>query len=142
MIEDHGQEKREKIDAICKDLLEKLSKTEDWITTGDTGVSHKEYNLEIHEHVIMRPSRAKIPWKWRKKIRYQIKRVYHSYEMESLGFLHDVILDRYPLQVRALDDEQKEWLKENSNRDDYLTDNYWYYFENESIAVAYKLRWM
>ena len=142
MIENHDQEKKEKIDDICRDLLEKLSNIKDWSTTGEAGVSHKEYNLETHEHIIIRPSKVRIPWKWRRKIRYQIKRIFHQYEMESLNFLHDVILDKYPLQVRALDEERREWLKENSREGDYIADGYWYYFENESLAVAYKLRWM
>lgn len=135
-------EKKEKIDAICKDLLEKLSKIEDWIKTGNHGVEHKNYNLEVYGHIIRRPRQIDIPMKWRRRIKHKIKKIYHYYAMRSLSFLHDVILDKYPLHDRITDKDRKEWLKENANEGDYITDSYWYYFKNESLAVAYKLRWM
>ncbi len=135
-------EKKQKIDAICRDLLEKLSNTTDWKTASNDGVAHKNYNIEVYEHLIIRPKRVRIPRKWRKRIRQKIKKIYHRYRMESLAFLHDVILDKYPLQIWISDDEKKEWVKENAKEDDYIVIDYWYYFENESIAVAYKLRWL
>lgn len=135
-------EKKEKTNAICKDLLEKLNKIEDWDKDGNTGIRHKDYNIEVNEYWITRPKIVKIPRKWRKKIRQKIKKIYHRYEMKSLSFLHDVILDKYQLHVHMLNDERKEWLRENANEGDYIMDSYWYYFKNESLAVAYKLRWM
>jgi len=135
-------EKKEKIDIICKDLLEKLSKIEDWKKSSSDAVVHKHYNLEVYEHLITRPKRVKIPRKWRKRIRQKIKKIYHHYRMESLAFLHDVILDKYPLHAWITSEEKIDWLKENAEKDDYIIINRWYYFKNESIAVAYKLRWL
>ncbi len=135
-------EKKEKIDVICRDLLEKLSKTDDWKKSSNDGVVHKHYNLEVLEHLILRPERVRIPRKWRKRIRQKIRKIYHLYQMKSLAFLHDIILDKYPLHVHIYDDEKREWVKENAKEDDYIVIDRWYYFENESIAVAYKLRWM
>ena len=134
-------QEKEKVDAICKDLLEKLSKIEDWERTS-SGVVHKHYNLEVFERLITKPKRVRIPRKWRGKIRHRIKKIYHRHQMESLGFLHDVILDKYPLHVWITSDEKREWVKENAKEDDYIAFDYWYYFKNESIAVAFKLRWM
>lgn len=135
-------EEKEKIDIICKDLLEKLSKIEDWKKSSNGGVTHKHYNLEVLERLIIRPKRVRIPRKWRGKIRHRIEKIYHCYEMKSLGFLHDIILDKYPLHVWITSDEKIEWVKENAKEDDYVVGDRWYYFKNESIAVAYKLRWM
>jgi len=137
-------EKKEKIDIICNDLLEKLSNIKDWKKIGNdnNGVTHKDYNLDVYEHRITSPKNIIIPRKWRKRIRFQIEKIYHHYEMESLSFLHDVILDKYPLHVRITDGEQREWIKENANENDYITTDYWYYFKNEEIAVAYKLTWL
>lgn len=136
-------EKKEKVDAICRDLLEKMSKMEDWKrSTSNGGVVHKNYNLEVFEHLITIPERVRIPRKWRKRIRQKIEKIYHCYRMESLAFLHDVILDKYPLHVWITGDEKLEWVKENAKEDDYIKIDHWYYFKNESIAVAYKLRWM
>ena len=135
-------QEKEKIDAICKDLIEKLSKVEHWEITSSDGVAHKDYNLEVFEHLITRPKRVRIPRKWRRKIRYRIEKIYHCYEMESLGFLHDVILDKYPLHVWITSNERRQWVKENAKEDDYIAFDHWYYFKNESIAVAFKLRWM
>ena len=135
-------ERKEKVDAICADLLKKLDKIEDWIKTGNDGVTHKDYNLEVYHYLINKPKRVKIPRKWRGKVNQKIEKIYHHYQMESLGFLHDIILDKYPLHVWITSDEKLEWLKENANEGDYTTDGYWCYFKNESLAVAYKLRWM
>lgn len=135
-------EKKQKIDAICKDLLEKLDNTTDWKTAGNNGVTHKDYNIEVYEHLILRPERVRIPRKWKKKIRQKLKKIYHHFRMQELCFLHDVILGKYSLHVWITDDEKKEWLKENAKEDDYIVVGYWYYFKNESIAVAYKLRWL
>jgi len=135
-------EKKEKIDVICNDLLEKLSKISDWKKMSNDGVTHKDYNLDVYERCIGNPKNVKIPRKWRKRIRSKIKKIYHHYEMESLSFVHDVILDKYPLHARITTEEQKEWIKENTNKNDYITTGYWYYFKNEEIAVAYKLTWL
>lgn len=135
-------QKKEKIDIICKDLLEKLSNIKDWKKTSNTGVTHRDYNLEVFEHLITRPKRVKIPRKWRREIRQKIKKIYHHYRMESLGFLHDVILDKYPLHVWFTGDEKIKWLKENAKEGDYIVINRWYYIKNESLAVAYKLTWL
>ena len=106
-------EKKQKIDVICRDLLEKLDNTTDWKTAGNNGVIHKEYNIEVYEHLIIRPERVRIPRKWKKKIRRKLKKIYHHFRMQELCFLHDVILGKYPLHVWITDDEKKEWLKEN-----------------------------
>lgn len=134
-------ERKEKIDAICEDLLKKLDKIADWKKDGG-GVRHRDYNLEVYEHVIIRPKRVKIPRKWRKKMRQKIKKIYHHHQMDVLGFLHDIIVDRYPLHAWIGSEEQREWIKENAKEDDYVIIDRWCYFKNESIAVAYKLRWM
>lgn len=135
-------EKKEKIDAICKDLLEKLNNITDWVKAGNDGVRHKDYNMEVYEHLIIRPEKVRIPRKWRKKIKQKIKKIYHHYRMKSLTFLHDIILDKYPLHAWITSNEKLEWVKENAKEDDYIKIDRWYYFKSEDIAVAYKLTWL
>ena len=131
------------VERVVEKLLEKLMNIDDWQPTGSNlDVCHKRYNIVANKYRIDAPSHVWIPFRWRKRIRHQIDIIHRIAEVDRLHFIHDVINGDYPLQLRHVNSEQKEWLEENSTGDNqYMDWNYWLYISDEALAVAFKLRW-
>ncbi len=133
------KEKDPEIERVVKRLSEKLDNIDEW-EVDRAGVAHKTYNLETTKHWITNPENVKIPRYWGKIIQKQISIIHREREKEKLGFVYDILDDKYPYQRHGVADEYLDWLKENAAEDQYVIRGYYIYFSDETLAMGFKLK--
>ena len=130
------------LDALIKNLKE-LDKWKPG--DGSTKVEHRAWNIEFNKDSIRKPEYVDIKWRYwnqRKSLKKSITAIYRKAELNKLGFINDVINGVYEHHWHEpLSDEKREWLNENSSGNgDYIYYDYWIYFKDDTLAMAYKLR--
>ncbi len=127
-------------------LIERLKNLDEWRTT-DNGdiISHTDFNIRVSKKKLSQPEHIWIYlryWRHRKIIKNTVAKVYRRSEVSRFNFAFDVIDGKYPYQedMYNMNDNQKAWLDDNAQEDEYVYKGRWLYFADEALAMAFKLR--
>ena len=136
-------------------LRERLLDTDAWSVCGSEDnwrVRHKTDHIEVGPWCVAEPEYMRIPFRWRTVIKHYCKKVYALRDERRMDFLYDVLSGKYCYQVDLTDfstqtrDEIHNWL-ETEFPDAKIEGQYtegrkdkWLYIADESMAVAFKLR--
>lgn len=133
--------KDSEVERVVERLSKKLENFDEWNVNG-IGVIHKSYNLKVSKYWISEPESVQIPRRWRKIVKKQIMIIHREHEKEMLGFVYDVLDDKYPYQSypNYVRDIERDWLLENAKEDQYVVRGNYVYFSDETLAMAFKLQ--
>lgn len=130
---------------ILDSLMKRLENLDDWERESNDFIRHRHHNIKIDQSRISDPKHMWITRRYgsyRKIIKAAVKTVHRNHKVNEYHFMNDVISGAYPHQMSmySLNDEQKAWLQENGEENDYLHRDHWLYFVDEPLAMAFKLR--
>ena len=138
---------RDQEDKIFGALSESLEDLKNWKRNEIGSYSHKKDNVQVYSGrrgsaaKLAQPQDWPMPRRWRKIIVPKLDVLEYSWEDQNCEFVYNVVSGKYPYHKRrhSISKDLQEWIRVDCDEGYFLKADV-YYFTNEEIAMAAKLK--